>query len=41
MNANTRNDSDGPKVLFKEIKVSEKLFKKFEEMALEEQNANE
>ena len=39
-NADTRDDSDGPKVLFREIKVSEKLFKKFKEMALEEEKSN-
>jgi len=31
--------SPQPAIIFNEIKVSEKLFKKFEEMALEEENS--
>ena len=37
VNAKTKDDPDGPKVIFKEIKISQKLFEKFEQMALEEQ----
>lgn len=41
VNANTRDDSDGPKTLFEEIKISEKLFEKFKEMALEDKKSKD